>query len=136
MTRMNDCLAICALALGFANSALATPSLPTDLDGDGTISILDVLMLANAVRNEYYVPNLDINEDGSLNAEDIETWHDLAGFPIGDVNLDGVFDSTDLVVIFASGEYDDGIDNNSDYLDGDFNGDGDFDSKDLVFGMQ
>lgn len=52
---------------------------------------------------------------------------------LGDVNCDGVFDSTDLLRIFVTGEYEDGIENNSTYDEGDFNGDGDFDSSDFVY---
>ena len=54
----------------------------------------------------------------------------------GDVNGDGIFDSSDLVQIFRAGEYEDGIDNNSTFAEGDWNGDGDFDSSDLVLAFQ
>ncbi|MCA9212474.1 MAG: hypothetical protein KDB27_05385 [Planctomycetales bacterium] len=50
----------------------------------------------------------------------------------GDSNLDGAFDSGDLVRVFASGEYEDNVDGNSTWEDGDWNGDGDFDSSDLI----
>ena len=50
----------------------------------------------------------------------------------GDVDFDGVFDSADLVQVFQTGEYEDGIEDNSSYEEGDWNGDGDFDSADLV----
>ena len=51
---------------------------------------------------------------------------------VGDVNNDGAFDSSDLVEIFMAGEYDDGFEKNSTFLEGDWNGDGEFDSADLV----
>lgn len=50
----------------------------------------------------------------------------------GDVNLDGIFDSADLVALMALGEYEDEIAGNSSFLQGDFDGDGDFTSSDLV----
>ena len=50
----------------------------------------------------------------------------------GDSNRDGVFNSTDLVLVFQSGKYEDGIDDNATFEEGDWNGDGDFDSADLV----
>ena len=53
-----------------------------------------------------------------------------------DVNDDGVFDSSDLIVIFQAGEYEDGIFGNSTFEEGDWNGDGDFDSSDLVLAFQ
>lgn len=54
----------------------------------------------------------------------------------GDVNDDGIFDSTDLLFVLRAGEYEDGIGDNSIWEDGDWNGDGDFDSGDLIFALQ
>ncbi|MFC1758006.1 hypothetical protein ACFL2H_04465 [Planctomycetota bacterium] len=50
----------------------------------------------------------------------------------GDSNLDGAFDSSDLIRVFTSNEYEDNIDGNSSWEEGDWNGDGNFDSADLV----
>ena len=61
-------------------------------------------------------------------------WHENR--IIGDSNNDGVFDSADLVAIFAAGEYEDGIESNSTFAEGDWNGDGEFDSSDLVAAFQ
>ena len=55
---------------------------------------------------------------------------------VGDVNLDLVFDSTDLVALFSSGEYEDGVPMNSTWTTGDWNGDGDFGTGDLSFAFQ
>ena len=52
---------------------------------------------------------------------------------VGDVNHDGVFDSADMVLVFAAGEYHDALSNNSEFDTGDWNGDGDFDSSDIVY---
>ena len=52
---------------------------------------------------------------------------------IGDVTGDGIFDSSDLVAVFAAGEYNDAADGNSVFEEGDWNGDGDFNSSDIVF---
>ncbi|MEZ6119667.1 MAG: dockerin type I domain-containing protein [Pirellulaceae bacterium] len=62
--------------------------------------------------------------------------HDILGTHYGDVNLDGRFDSGDLVLIFQAGEYDDNLANNSTWADGDWNCDGEFDSQDLVRAFQ
>ena len=48
----------------------------------------------------------------------------------GDANGDGLFDSTDLVMVFAAGKYDTG--RPADWSQGDWNTDGLFDSGDLV----
>jgi hypothetical protein len=55
---------------------------------------------------------------------------------LGDVNLDGTFDSSDLVLLFQGRQYEDGIEKNSTWYEGDFNGDQEFDSRDLVYLFQ
>ena len=55
---------------------------------------------------------------------------------VGDVNHDGLFDSSDLVQLFQAGEYEDRVVGNSVFEEGDFNGDGDFDSSDLIMAFQ
>ena len=51
----------------------------------------------------------------------------------GDSNRDGIFDEQDLVSVFITGEYEDGIDNNSTFAEGDWDGDGDFTTEDVVY---
>ena len=58
---------------------------------------------------------------------------DSAVLIAGDSNRDGVFNSSDLVLVFTSNEYEDDVDGNSTWEEGDWNGDGDFTSSDLVF---
>jgi hypothetical protein len=50
----------------------------------------------------------------------------------GDANLDGRFNSGDLVSVFQVGEYEDGLSKNSTWSEGDWNCDGDFTTADLV----
>ena len=54
----------------------------------------------------------------------------------GDANHDGLFDSTDVVLVMQSGEYEDEILNNSTFEEGDWDGDGDFTTNDWVFAFQ
>ena len=54
----------------------------------------------------------------------------------GDSNHDGVFDSSDLVIVFRAAEYEDDVDGNSTFEEGDWNGDGDFNTTDLVYAFQ
>ncbi len=66
-------------------------------------------------------------------------WFDAMHFemaPPGDSNLDGRFDSADLVHIFQTGEYEDSIVGNSTWLDGDWDGDREFTTADLVLAFQ
>ena len=52
----------------------------------------------------------------------------------GDANLDGVFDSKDLVAIFQSGKFESG--ESATWGEGDWNGDGRFDTSDLTAAFQ
>jgi hypothetical protein len=54
----------------------------------------------------------------------------------GDANIDGVFNSGDLVHVFQVGEYEDAIAGNSTWSDGDWTNDNEFDSSDLVAAFQ
>ena len=74
-----------------------------------------------------------LNEDGTLSISDHQFWiKRIARTHIGDSNLDGEFNSTDLVQVFAAGGYEDIVAMNSTWASGDWDGSGDFDSSDLV----
>jgi hypothetical protein len=60
----------------------------------------------------------------------------VIGTDWGDANLDGVFDSADIVSLFQRGEYEDGVTGNSTWADGDWNCDGEFTTADLVLAFQ
>jgi hypothetical protein len=59
-----------------------------------------------------------------------------AEFPIGDSTLDRVFNSSDLVLVFQAGKYENAIVGDANWADGDWNGDGDFTTSDLVLAFQ
>ena len=66
-----------------------------------------------------------------MNASDISVWvRDLKQTWLGDANLDGEFNSTDLVVVFAAGLFE--LDQDATWEQGDWNGDLRFGSGDLV----
>ena len=72
-----------------------------------------------------------MNGDAQVNEADVSVWvKDLYNSWIGDADLNGEFNSGDLVVVLASGTYETGAD--SVWSTGDFNGDGHTDSGDLV----
>ena len=54
----------------------------------------------------------------------------------GDSNLDGIFNSSDLVQVFQNGKYEEGLVGSAGWEDGDWNGDGVFSSNDLVLVFQ
>jgi hypothetical protein len=71
----------------------------------------------------------DSNLDGEFNSSEL-----VAVF--GDVNGDGRFDSSDLIQVYQAGEYEDAIFGNSTFEEGDWNDDGEFDSSDLVLAFK
>ncbi len=77
-----------------------------DIDGDGDVDIL--------------APNLK--------------WYEQR--LSGDINNDGRFSSSDLVLAFQAGLYDNDVPGRAQFNQGDFNGDGNFDSTDLIFAFQ
>ena len=108
-----------------------------DINGDDVLDAKDIDDLFAAVRENRPEDRLDLNHDQHVN-------HDDADFLIeavlqsttGDANLDGVFDSSDLVQIFAHGRYEDHTGDDAGWSGGDWNGDGVFDSADLVMAFQ
>ena len=73
----------------------------------------------------------DLNEDGVVNAADRRLWtNDLKNTWMGDSDLSGQFDSSDLVTVFAAAKYETA--QAATWGQGDWNGDGKFDSGDLV----
>jgi hypothetical protein len=108
-----------------------------DFDGDEKLTADDVDLLCTQIRAGDHVAEFDLNSDGQVDELD---WEEmivkLLDTSFGDANLDGTFDSSDLVLAFAASEYDDATDGNSTWAEGDWNCDGDFDSGDLVAAFQ
>ena len=72
-----------------------------------------------------------------MNDDDRQIWVDeLKSTYFGDANLDGEFNSRDLVLIFQAGEFEDEVIGNSTWATGDWDGNGDFNSGDFVVAFQ
>ncbi len=90
-----------------------------------------------AIRLNGTDPLYDLNQDGLVSRLDVKVLVEVSlktGY--GDANLDGVFDSGDLLAIFAAGEFEDNIPLNSGWADGDWDGDGEFGTSDLILALQ
>jgi hypothetical protein len=85
----------------------------TDVDGDDDVDVVSASP-----------------RDGKI------AWYENLSRLVGDSNGDGVFNSSDLIVVFQAGEYEDGIAGNSTFEEGDWNCDAEFDSGDLVLAFQ
>lgn len=104
-----------------------------DLDGSGQLDASDADRLQQFVREGRYDAQSDFNFDQLVDATDLDFWvHDLKQTYFGDANLDGEFNSSDMVAVFSVGQYEDSIVGNSSWSTGDWDGDREFTSSDLV----
>ncbi|MCA9167570.1 MAG: hypothetical protein KDB23_07865, partial [Planctomycetales bacterium] len=108
-----------------------------DFDGNRQLTVDDLDQLTLAIRSGVNERRFDLTGDTLVTADDQLAWvHQLKHTYVGDANLDGRFDSADFVQIFAAGQYEDDIVNNSTWSTGDWNADGEFSSSDLVQAFQ
>ncbi|MEZ6120063.1 MAG: FG-GAP-like repeat-containing protein [Pirellulaceae bacterium] len=133
-----------------------------DMDQDGDLDVISAAMNTNTITwyenggtsdrfvLQYTVSSLlhrpmtvisaDLDNDGDMDIVSASsrngqvTWFENR--VVGDANDDGRFDSSDLILVFQAGEYEDDTTGNSTYADGDWNGDREFDSGDLVLAFQ
>jgi hypothetical protein len=123
---------------GAANPlSLRGGGVPGDFDANGQLDAMDMNQLTAAVRAGTHDTSFDLNGDSLVNQADRTVWVDqLVGTYFGDSNLDGEFNSSDFVLVFQAGEYEDGVAGNSVWQTGDWDGDGDFSSSDFVKAFQ
>ena len=104
-----------------------------DFDEDQQLTAADIDILSAAIREDSEDLRFDINRDGIVNSDDHQRYvRNLLAVPYGDANLDGRFDSRDLIAVFASDQYEDDDVGNAGWADGDWNGDGEFTSEDVI----
>ena len=104
---------------------------PGDFNGNGVLDLADINMLVWESASQENNAKFDLNEDQLVNQTDVTVWaKDLANTWIGDANLDGEFNSGDLVVIFTAGKSE--LDTDANWGEGDWTGDHRFNSSDLV----
>lgn len=106
---------------------------PGNVNGDGMIDVQDIDLLCGAIRASDNNVIYDVNGDGDVNQADLDMLiGDILNTTAGDANLDGVFDSRDLVLVTQSGQYEDGVAGNASWATGDWNCDGEFTTSDFV----
>jgi hypothetical protein len=112
-------------------------SVPGDFDADSLLTVEDINELATAIRTSNHEPALDLTGDGRVDLADHAYWvHTVKHTSLGDANLDGRFESGDLVQVLQAGQYEDGVLGNSTWDTGDWDADGDFHTADLVVAFQ
>ncbi|MCA9166221.1 MAG: PEP-CTERM sorting domain-containing protein [Planctomycetales bacterium] len=120
-----------AILREFAASVTQDAALPGDLNGNhvldsGDIDLLTAQLRANGADSKY-----DLDQNGTVDDADLTFWvHELKQTYFGDANLNQVFDTADLVQVFAAGKYESG--EAAGWEQGDWDGNGLFDTSDLV----
>jgi hypothetical protein len=108
-----------------------------DFNSDGTLTATDIDLIYAAISSGSTEVRFDLNRDSRLDPSDVdELIRVLLGTSYGDANLDGTFDSSDLVQVFQAGQYEDSLANDSTWSTGDWDGDQDFGTSDLVLAFQ
>jgi hypothetical protein len=115
-------------------SALRGPSLGSgDFDNDGQLTAADINALTAEILAGGNDPKFDVNVDSAVDSTDRQVWvEQLKQTYFGDSNLDGEFNSQDLIEVLAAGQYEDDVAGNSGWAEGDWNGDADFTTTDFV----
>lgn len=101
-----------------------------DFNRSGVLDITDLELLVEAIDATSH-RDFDINRDDQIDNRDLFTWiTDLKKTWLADVNLDGQFDSSDLVKVFEAGKYE--TDQKAVWTEGDWNFDNRFEAGDIV----
>ena len=108
-------------------------ALAGDFDGNGVLDVADVNLLQQAIVAGPPGAEFDLNSDESVDSKDLRIWvKDLMHTWVGDANLDGEFNSSDMVQVFAAGTYETG--QRAGWAEGNWDADEDgfFNSSDMV----
>ncbi len=110
------------------------PGIPGDFNNDGLLTAIDIDLLSAEVRKGSNDTAYDLNGDELVDQADREVWvHGLKNTFFGDANLDGEFDTADLVQVLSIGKYETGIE--ADWSEGDWDGSHAFGTGDMVVAL-
>ncbi len=111
-----------------------TEAIPGDLNNDLILDVQDIDLLTAASAIGTGPPSYDVNNDGAIDGQDVNYWaKNLKGTWIGDANVDGLFNTTDLVQVLTAGKYEQNVD--AVWSEGDWDGNGRFGTSDLVVAL-
>jgi hypothetical protein len=106
-----------------------------DFSSNGVLDAEDIDLLSAEIRGGLHPKPFDLNDDGLVDAADHEDWiHEWKSTWIGDANLDGEFNTRDLVQVLGAGKYE--TQQYAGWAKGDWNGDGVFGTGDLVKALE
>ena len=111
--------------------------IPGDVTLDGRVDVDDIDGVCQAVNDGRVDARFDLDKDGEITQADLQfLLSEIMDISPGDADLNGVFNSSDLVQIFRTAEYEDAVADNSTWSDGDWDCDRDFTSSDLVLAFR
>ena len=107
--------------------------LPGDVNRDGLIDVEDLNAICSAILAADHASHFDVNQDGVVSyADQLHHAEVYFGATPGDANLDGVVNSSDLVLVFQTSRYEQPDGPQATWQQGDWNCDGRFTTRDLV----
>ena len=106
-----------------------------DFDANGTVDARDIDSITRQIRAGLREPHFDLDANGKLDSTDQAIWvREIKNTYFGDANLDGEFNTGDLVDVLTAGKYETKA--YAGWFEGDWNGDGVFDTGDLVKALE
>jgi hypothetical protein len=112
-------------------AAFPIPAVSGDFNRSASFDSEDINLVSEMVRRGEFDSSYDLNLDSVLDQLDRSIWvHDHAITWFGDADVNGEFNSSDMVQVFAAGKYENGED--AGWSEGDWDGNGLFDSSDMV----
>lgn len=106
-----------------------------DFDASGALDLADINALTTESASGNNTAGFDVTNDAVVDKQDVTEWIKvLANSWIGDANLDGEFNSGDLVGVFQAGKFEQEV--AAVWAEGDWDGDGRFSSSDFVAAFQ
>jgi hypothetical protein len=111
------------------------PVLAGDFSGDGVLDASDVNVLGQQIAAATNDASHDLTGDSLVNSDDLGFWvKDVKKTWYGDANLDGEFNSGDLVSVLQAGTFAANLP--AGWHQGDWNGDARFDRSDIIVALQ
>jgi hypothetical protein len=106
-----------------------------DFNRDLLIDVQDVDLLSQAIAEDSSNLAFDLNASRLVDGGDLEVMiHEVLGTSLGDANLDGEFNTGDLVMVLQAGKYETELD--AGWSEGDWTADLRFDTADFVAALQ
>jgi hypothetical protein len=106
-----------------------------DFNRDLVIGVQDVDLLSQAIAEDSSDLTFDLDASRLVEGGDLEFMiHEVLGTSLGDANLDGEFDTSDLVMVLQAGKYETQLD--AGWSEGDWTADRRFDTSDFVAALQ